>query len=153
MAMHINTNNLTRMDINNPVVKLCAEGMQAETEGNRDLARDLFQQAWDARTNDYDACVAAHYLARHQPKPEQTLHWNQCSLEHADRIEDGSVAGFYASLHLNVGHSYEELGDRDAARRHYDLALASLEDVEPGPYVTMVRRGVENAMQRIHQTI
>ena len=46
----------------NPVVLLCAAGM--EREGEPEEARRLFQQAWDARRNDYEAAIAAHYLAR-----------------------------------------------------------------------------------------
>ncbi|RGC68468.1 hypothetical protein C5N14_13190 [Micromonospora sp. MW-13] len=35
------------------------------------------------RTDDYDACVAAHYLARQQDDPEEILRWNQEALRHA----------------------------------------------------------------------
>lgn len=54
-------------DPENVVVRLCAQGMQAEAEGRDAQARDLFLQAWEAAEDDYDACIAAHYLARHQP--------------------------------------------------------------------------------------
>jgi hypothetical protein len=37
------------VDPGNPVVKLCAQGMQAECEGRDDLARRLFARAWDER--------------------------------------------------------------------------------------------------------
>ena len=52
------------MDPNNPVVQLCAQGMRAESEGRNTDARALFQQAWETATDDYGACVAAHYIAR-----------------------------------------------------------------------------------------
>jgi hypothetical protein len=64
------------MDLSNPVLKLCQEGMQAEAEGRLLDARALFEQAWAARTDDYDACVAAHYLARRQDDPAEVLRWN-----------------------------------------------------------------------------
>jgi len=48
------------MDPENPVVRLCVKGMQAESEGRAEAARALFRQAWDARGDDYEACVAAH---------------------------------------------------------------------------------------------
>ena len=44
------------IDPNNPVVLLCAAGM--ERDGEPEEARRLFQQAWDARRNDYDAAIA-----------------------------------------------------------------------------------------------
>ena len=49
------------MDAENPVVKLCVEGMTAEGEGRMAEARALFRKAWDARSDEYEACVAAHY--------------------------------------------------------------------------------------------
>lgn len=64
------------IDIDNQVVKLCVEGMQAEAEGRFADARTCFEQAWDVRQNDFDACIAAHYMARHQDTLERILHWN-----------------------------------------------------------------------------
>jgi hypothetical protein len=61
------------MDPNNPIVKLCAEGMRAEGDGRFDDARDLFMQAWSASQDDYEACVAAHYVARHALSQHGTL--------------------------------------------------------------------------------
>ncbi len=61
------------MDLNNPVLKLCVEGTQAEFKGQIEAAKSLYQQAWEAVTDDFDACVAAHYVARFQDDPEQRL--------------------------------------------------------------------------------
>ncbi len=49
------------MNPDNPVVKLCMEGMRAEGQGQPAKAAEFFMQAWEARQDDYDACVAAHY--------------------------------------------------------------------------------------------
>src|SRR3712207_4675760 len=106
------------MDPDNPVVRLCAEGMQAEFARRPDDARALFQQAWEARRSDYDACVAAHFLARQQPTPEDALLWNRRALDHAAAVEDeAEVRGFYPSLYLNLAHSHEMLGALEEARR------------------------------------
>ena len=43
------------IDPNNPVVKLCIAGMQAEGEGDHELARGLFVQAWGVAGDDYEA--------------------------------------------------------------------------------------------------
>src|SRR5262245_33119850 len=107
------------MDPNNPVVKLCIAGMQAEGAGDHELARGLFVQAWEVAGDDYEACVAAHYLARHQPNPEETLRWNQESVRLAEAVGDDRVRDFFPSLLLNVGHSYEVLGKIEDARGYY----------------------------------
>jgi hypothetical protein len=136
------------MDQNNPVVKLCTAGMQAEAERRPEEAARLFEQAWALRADDLDGCIAAHYLARHRPVPAENLHWNQTALELADRVGDDRVRGFYSSLHLNVGLSHEKLGDLRAARRHYRIAAERLADVPAGPYGELVRGGVASALDR-----
>ena len=59
------------IDPTNPVVALCSEGMAAE--GTPAEALRLFERAWAARRDDYDAAIAAHFVARHQASPEDTL--------------------------------------------------------------------------------
>ena len=110
------------MDTNNPVIKLCMEGTRAEFEQRLDDARLLYQQAWEARADDYDACIAAHYVARFQKTPEETLHWNQIALNHANAVHNERVKDFYPSLYLNLGQSYEALGDQVNAQKYYQFA-------------------------------
>jgi hypothetical protein len=110
------------MDINNPVIQLCIEGTRAEFEHRPDDARQLYLQAWEAWTDDYEACIAAHYVARFQETPEETLRWNQLALDHANAVPDEKVKDFRPSLYLNLGHSYETLGDSVNAQRYYQLA-------------------------------
>ena len=109
------------MDLDNSVVKLCVAGTQAEFTGKIDEAKALYRQAWDAATDDYEACIAAHYLARYQP-PAEALRWNQIALERADKVPDARVQPFYGSLYVNMGHSYEQMGDQTAAEHYYALA-------------------------------
>lgn len=99
-------------------------GTQAEFAGQIAEAHSLYLQAWEAAQNDYEACIAAHYVARHQLTPEATLHWNQIALERADAAGDERVQEFYGSLYLNMGHSYELVGDQAAAQHYYALAAA-----------------------------
>ena len=110
------------MDINNPVIKLCVEGTRAEFKGQIDEARSLYEQAWEAAQDDFDACVAAHYMARHQEDPENRFFWNQLALKRANAVADSRVQEFYPSLFLNMGHSFELIGNLDEAKRYYDLA-------------------------------
>jgi tetratricopeptide (TPR) repeat protein len=110
------------MDANNPVIKLCIAGTQAEFAGRLEAACELYRQAWEASADDYEACITAHYMARCQATPEETLRWNQVALERADAVNDDRVRDFYPSLYLNMGRSYELLGDQDEAAKYYALA-------------------------------
>jgi tetratricopeptide (TPR) repeat protein len=140
------------MDADNPVVKLCTEGMQAESEGRLAEAHDIFRQAWALRQDDFDACVAAHFLARHRPTPEEALHWNQVALAHAAaaaNIPGAQVHGFFPSLYLNMGWSYEQIGDWAEAERYYARAAAQLDVLPAGSYGDVVRRGVAAGQKRV----
>lgn len=121
-------------DSENFVVQLCVQGMQAETEGRDTRARDLFLQAWEAAQDDYDACTAAHYLARHQPTPQETLHWNQECLNRDEKVGDDRVRGFYASLHANMARAHRDMGQTGGAREHFKSAAQHIGDVPAGPY-------------------
>jgi len=137
------------MDPNNPVVKLCAQGIDVEMKGHRDEARSLFLRAWELRQDDVDACVAAHYLARHQDTPAETLRWNELALTHALSAPTDSIRSFYPSLYLNLGKSYEDLGDSSRARELYEQGEQCLDDVPDGGYGEIVRQGLRNALQRV----
>lgn len=136
------------MDAENPVVKLCTEGMKAEAEGKFADARNLFMQAWTVRQDDFDAAVAAHYVARCQDTLEGILHWNQEALRYADAVGDERTEGFYPSLYLNLGKSHEALGSIEMARHFYTLAKAKTNLLPSGEYGDVVRRGVASALRR-----
>jgi hypothetical protein len=143
------------MDPDNPVVKFCVEGMQAEAEERFTEARHLFTQAWAARNGDFDACVAAHYMARHQETLEEILHWNQKALYYAnaagaENATPEKVEPFYPSLYLNLGKSYEDLGDPATARHYYELAEARA-NLLPGNDGDIVRRGIAAGLKRTTQ--
>lgn len=109
------------IDPENPVIKLCIAGTQAEFEGKKEAACALYRQAWDEATNDYEACIAAHYVARCQESPEETFRWNREALERANTVEGDRVKEFYPSLYLNMGYSYKQLGNQEEARKFFGL--------------------------------
>lgn len=137
------------MDTNNVVVKLCVQGMQAESENRPEDARKLFEQAWAACQDDYDACIAAHYLARHQDNPQATFEWNREALNRANALNDDRIQSFYSSLYLNMGHSCESLGNRPEARKYYQMATDKLNNVPDGGYKDVVRNGIAEAYKRM----
>lgn len=110
------------MDLDDPVIKLCAEGTRAEFEGRIDDARRFYGQAWEAAQDDYGACVAAHYVARHQEHIKDRLRWNLEALARAEAVGDDRVSIFYPSLYLNLGRCYELLGNPSQSQRYYALA-------------------------------
>jgi len=137
------------MDPNNPVVQLCVAGMKAEAEGRGDAALRLFVQAWEERHDDFDACIAAHYVARDQKTPEEALRWNQESLDRANTVNDERTDGFYPSLYLNMGKAHEDLGNREEARGFYELAAAKVSRLADGRYGDVVRDGIARGLQRV----
>jgi len=137
------------MDPENPIVKLCVAGMQAEFEGRLEDARTLFAQAWDEHRDSFEGCIAAHYLARHQDDPQQSLYWNELSLKYAQDVEDERVLEFFPSLYLNMGYAYEALANLEEAARYYELAAAKVEDLPDGSYGDVVREAILRGQQRI----
>lgn len=102
--------------------------------------------------DDYERCVAAHYVARHQDTLADTLEWNQRALRHAQAVGDERVAGFLASLHLNLGKSCEDVNEDAEAAAQYALAEQSLAAVPDGDYGDIVRGGVAAARARLRAT-
>lgn len=137
------------MDPNNPVVKLCVQGMECEGKGNHDEAAKLYMSAWAQSTDDFERCIAAHYVARHQCTPHEALLWNQRSLDHADAAGNDRVAEFYPSLYLNMGKAYEDVAQYDEARCFYEMAQGALDPLPDGRYGSTVRDAVRRALLRL----
>jgi rifampin ADP-ribosylating transferase len=60
---------------NNPVVRLCMQGMQVEDNNRPAEAKELFMQAWQTAANEFEKFIAAYYLARHQDNTPDRLTW------------------------------------------------------------------------------
>jgi tetratricopeptide (TPR) repeat protein len=135
------------IDSTNPVVALCAAGMAIE--GDVPAARRLFEQAWELRRDDYDASIAAHFLARHQTSVEDRLAWNLLAARHAELIEDGRAGQLKPSLYLNLADAYLAVGDSVEARATIGRAAKSLEDLAPDGYRDFVKKGIEGLVRRL----
>jgi len=135
------------IDPENPIVKLCAAGMAAESAEGHEAAAALFNKAWDASQNDYEACIAAHYVARHQPTPEESLRWNEVALERGIASGDERVNSFYPSLYLCVGKAHAALGNLVDARSNYAEAGKWVGALPKDGYGEFLRKAVGDALK------
>ena len=135
------------LDPSNPVVVAIGRGLQAEVWGDRQAARAAYAEAWTGATDDFERCIAAHYVPRLNDDPVDKLRWNEDALRHANAVGDDRVAGFFASLHACVGQARLGVGDAAGAREAFRLADAHLEALPEGPYrdglVAMIGDGIK----------
>ena len=138
-----------QFDPNNPVVKLCAQGMDLEGEGKPEEAYQLFRKAWNEATNDFGKFIAAHYIARHQKSTADKLKWDKTALDLALKINDDTMKANYPSLFLNIGKCYEDLNDFEKARENYQSALLFSDYLPNDGYGKMIKSGIENGIERV----
>ena len=137
-------------DPENPVVQLL--GKAAAREGaDPDGAAAAYRRAWEIATDDYERCMAAHYVAREQASAEERLRWNAVALDAALLVGDGRVDGFLASLYLNLGRSHEDLGQAAGAVAAYAAAREALRDLPAGPYRSSIEDALARAARRLLQ--
>jgi hypothetical protein len=119
--------------------------MELEGRGRLDEALRVFLNAWNESADDFERCIAAHYVARHQNSVD-TLLWNQRSLDHANAVADERVCGFYPSLYLNMGKAHEDLGNREESKRFYEMAAIAQDSLPEGRYGDVVREAIGKAL-------
>ncbi len=135
-------------DPDNPVIRLCAAGMEVDGEPTRALA--LFEQAWAARRDDFDASVAAHFVARHQATPRATLEWNERALKHAEAVTDDRAATLLPSLCLNLAESYRLDARLEKAEALAQRGYRSLEALpDDDGYARFVRAALDRLLHRL----
>lgn len=122
-------------DANNPVVRLCLQGMGMEEQGAPDEARALFLRGWHEATEDFEKFIAAYHVARTQVEVRDRLRWLETTLTLAQTIDDDSVGSALPVLYSDIGNCYETLGAADRAQEFF--ALAASADGQPsdqGPF-------------------
>ena len=139
------------LDPANPIVRLCVQGMEAEFRGDFAQAETLFEQAWRERSDAFEACIAAHYVARSQSSPERKFHWDSEALRNADLVADDRVRSFYPSLYLNLGHSCELLDRREEAYAFYVKATEVVSQLPDGAYGDTVRSAIHSGFTRTRE--
>lgn len=154
---HICCTNIRRtkmeFDTNNKIVKLCTQGMEFEGLGRKKEALNLFQQAWDEASTDFEKFTSAHYLARHQESVADKLNWDETALELALKINDETVFGAYPSLYLNIAKGYEDLNDFDTSKKNYELALSFAKHLPNDGYGNLIKGGIMNGIETIKKQI
>jgi hypothetical protein len=109
-----------QLDLTSQTARLCIAGNQAEFERRLGDAHALFAQAWDAETDDYEATIAAHYIAHLEPDPATALAWDLEALRRG--LMDDRSAEFMPSLYVSLGGSHERVGDAVQANKYFDMA-------------------------------
>lgn len=135
-------------DTNNPIIKKCADGMMYEGIGQEAEARQSFLEAWEMASNDFEKCIAAHYIARQQGSPEKKLSWDQLALQHAHQVSDERVREGYPSLYLNIAKGYEDLEDPAQAQANYLLAQSYVQYLPDDGYGKMIKAGIAQGVER-----
>lgn len=138
-----------QFDQNNKIVQLCSEGMECEGKGDPTAARELFNEAWQLATTDFEKFTAAHYVARQRENIADKLKWDKIALEHATKMEDESINEILPSLHLNIGKCYEDLNEHGHAKEHYLAASNYMRFLPDDGYGNMIKAGIEKALTRI----
>lgn len=136
-------------DPDNPIIQLCAQGMDMEGKGQPEEAARLFCQAWDEATSSLEKFTAAHYRARHQKSVQDKLKWDETALHFALDMHDEQVKECYPSLYLNIGKGYEDLNDLDRAKEHYQQARSFVGFLPDDGYGKMIRSGIESGIKRV----
>ncbi|HWB26005.1 MAG TPA: hypothetical protein VG738_11025 [Chitinophagaceae bacterium] len=136
-------------DAENPVIQLCAAGMQKEGEGKPLEAKQLFYEAWEKAASPFEQFTAAHYVARRQSTVEEKLTWDEKCLAIALTIEEESMKANYPSLYLNVAKGFEDTGNLEDARKNYTLALSYTTYLPDDGYGNMIKAGINKGLQRV----
>jgi rifampin ADP-ribosylating transferase len=120
---------------NNPIVRRCLQAMELEEKGRLEEAGNLFLQAWNEATNEFEKFMAAYYVARHQKNVTDQLKWLQTALQLALKINNHSVNAALPNLYTGIAKCYEELNDPGNAKTNYELARSSAgKPSDTGPF-------------------
>lgn len=144
------------------VMKRVGEGIDLCQSGDHEAARCVFAELWDEiggeRGDPLHRCALAHSMADVQDDVHDELLWDHRALEAADLVSDeraaaagvmSHVAGFYPSLHLNLGECYRKLGDGNLARRHLVAGQAAVSALPDDGYGRMITSGLRRLAERL----
>lgn len=105
---------------------LLERGRTFNSSGQPAEARPLFLEAWEAAAaagEDFYAVDAAHMLGIIEPPAEQLV-WNEKALALAEKSPDPRAQRWQGSLYNNIGWTYQDLKQDEAALAIFQKALA-----------------------------
>jgi hypothetical protein len=151
--------------VTDPTMARIGQGVELHHHrGQREAARDLFEQIWEdiggEQGDPLHVCVLAHSMADVQDDVHQELMWDLRALAAADLVTDErvgqagvtlSVAGLYPSLHLNVSECYRKLGDLGRAREHLRQARAQIGALGDDEYGQLIRGGLDRLAEQLDE--
>jgi tetratricopeptide (TPR) repeat protein len=140
-------------DPENPINKLCAEGMMAEGEADPEKAAKLFQQAWNEATDAVEKLTAAHYCARHQRSVADKLKWDETALHFALSVPGEEIKAIYPSLYLNIAKCHEDMKDFVKALENYQLASNFTTCLPDDGFGNMLKAGIANGLERLQPNL
>lgn len=119
----------------NNIVQHCIQGMVQEAQNNPEAAGQLFMQAWNEATNDFEKFLAAHFVARHQNNAADQLQWLETAVEFALKVDDIAVRSALPTLYTNIARWYEAAGDAENADKYQTLACSFAgQATDDGPF-------------------
>ena len=138
-----------QFDPDNKIVKLCAEGMALEGKGQPAEAYQLFLQAWNESTTDFEKFTSAHYVARHQQSAAEKLLWDKTALQLALQMNEEGMKAYYPSLYLNIAKCNEDMHDYNNAAKNYEQALAFAGFLPEDGYGDMIKVGIKKGIEKV----
>lgn len=131
----MDTGDQVEFDPNSDIVKLCLQGMNLEAKEQPEQAGELFTQAWNQATNDFEKFLAAYYLAWRQESVRDKLEWFEMALQLAIKSNSPAVTAAYPVLYSEIANRHEELGDHESAKKNRELADSfNHQPADPGPF-------------------
>jgi rifampin ADP-ribosylating transferase len=134
--MRINEQITLKMEFHpsNHIVQLCLQGMTKEDNSQPVEANQVFLQAWNEATNDFEKFLAAYYVARQQKNTADKLQWYDIALRHALNLNDVAAKSALPTLYSNIAQCHETLGDTDNAKKNRDIASSLETSFDEGPF-------------------
>lgn len=120
---------------NNAVIQLCMQGMAMNEKGEFEKAGQLFSQAWNEASNNFEKFIAAYYIARHKNNADDKLTWLQPALQLAIGLDTTVAKGTLPSIYNDIAKCYKALGNEQSAAHYEQLAQSAVTNpVDAGPF-------------------
>lgn len=119
----------------NPIIRLCLQGMAMDAEGKQEAADAFFRQAWEEAAEDSGRFYAAFFLSRRQTEVLERKAWLDRALKLALGAGNPSVESALPTVYTELSTCSAELGDSANAEDYARLAdSARRRALDEGPF-------------------